>query len=134
MTRLRSVFAAVTVAVLASVSLAAEPPGPFSGTWVGVVNLQHNMKLPFVAHLKQDGDSVSGVLDGINGASDVPIQGGMISNGTLTFTGVRVINNQNVTFTYTVTRTSGGGLHFAIARQGGGRALESMTRRLTVVP
>jgi hypothetical protein len=74
------------------------------------------------------------VLDGINGAPDVPIQAGMISNGTLTFTGVRVINHQNVTFTYTVMRTSDGGLHFAIAREGGGRPLESTTRRLTVVP
>jgi hypothetical protein len=117
----------------ASVALAAEPLN-VNGTWVGVVNLPNGQKLPFVAHLKQQGESVSGVLDGINGAPDVPIQQGMISDGTLTFTGVRVINNQNVTFNYTVTSTGAGGLHFKIARAAGGQALESTTRRLAAMP
>lgn len=133
MIRLRSFCAAAACITLASLSMAGEQPGPFNGTWVGVVNLPNGEKLPFIAHLKQQGDSVSGVLDGINGAPDVPIQGAMISHETLTFTGVRLINKQNVTFTYTVKPTSHGDLHFSFIREGG-QPLQSTTHRLTAMP
>jgi hypothetical protein len=109
------------------------------GTWVGVVNLPGNaanpagQKLPFIAHLTQKDDMVTGLLDGIRGTPDVTISNGKVSGSTLTFNGVRKIAGQDVTFSYTVTGTDSGGLHFAINAEGQA-PLESITTRLTNVP
>jgi hypothetical protein len=138
MHRLQTVFA--TLALVAGSSLVLAAQGlDVQGTWVGVVNLPatpnnpDGQRLPFIAHLTQKGELVSGLLDGILGTPDVPISNGKVSGNTLTFTGVRQINGQDVTFSYTVTPTDGGGLHFAITRAGAA-PLESNTTRLTSVP
>lgn len=138
MRHIQAIFAAAILSFFLSIAASAQSLD-VNDTWVGVVNLPNNgqangpQKLPFVAHLKQQGDTVSGVLDGINGAPDVPIEQGQIKDGALTFIGVRLINKQNVTFNYTVTPTGDGGLHFKIARAGG-PPLESTTTRLTQMP
>jgi hypothetical protein len=122
------------LAVAATVSIAAQP-ADFTGTWTGVVNLPNGQKVPFIAHLKLQGEAVSGVLDGINGGADVTIQEGKLSGASVTFNGVRAINGMNVTFTYTATPTADGGLDFKIVRADGNAApLESLTTRLSAVP
>jgi hypothetical protein len=138
MYRIRTALTTVVFAAASSLALAAQGLD-VQGTWVGVVNLPGNannpagQKLPFVAHLTQKDDLVTGLLDGIRGTADVQISDGKISGNILTFNGVRKINGQDVTFTYTVTATDSGGLRFAIAAQGQ-PALESITTRLTNVP
>ncbi len=138
-TRLSIAATALALATAASGALAAQAALDVQGTWVGVVSLPANpanpngQKLPFIAHLVQKDDVVTGVLDGIGGAPDVPVTNGRINGNTLTFNGVRKINGQDVTFTYTVVATDGGGLHFAITREGAA-PLESNTTRLSTVP
>ena len=57
-----------------------------NGTWSGVVSrCRPENKLPFVMHLTQAGDKITGKLDGINGAPDVEILNGKIDGGTVTF-------------------------------------------------
>jgi hypothetical protein len=131
-------LATATFLVPAAPALAAQPLD-VQGTWVGVVNLPGNaanpagQKLPFIAHLAQKDDVVTGLLDGIRGTPDVVISNGRIIGSTLTFNGVRKIAGQDVTFTYKVTATDGGGLRFAINAEGQA-PLESLATRLTNVP
>jgi hypothetical protein len=87
--------------------------------------------LPFIVHLKQQGDTITGKMDGIGGAPDVEIQNGKVSGGTVTYEGVRKINNTDVKFTYTATLT-GEKLEFKILRtDGAGMPLASSTTRLS---
>ena len=100
-----------------------------SGTWTGEVKLPTGQGLPFVAHIKQDGNKVTGKLDGINGAPDVEILNGKIEGDTITFQGVRKINNADVKFNYTA-KPVGDTLEFKILREEGqGAPLGSVTRR-----
>jgi hypothetical protein len=134
MTSLRIFHASLLLAIATTVSIGAQPPD-VTGTWTGVVSLPSGQRVPFIAHLKLQGDAVSGVLDGINGGADVTIQEGKLSGTTVTFNGVRMINGMNVTFSYTATPTADGGLDFKIVRADGtGPTLESLTTRLSVVP
>ena len=56
-------------ASLCSLSLFA---ADVSGTWTGVVKLGNTgQELPFVVQMKQQGNAITGRLDGINGAPDV---------------------------------------------------------------
>jgi hypothetical protein len=131
-----------TITLIAAMSFGAASlwaysaqPADLTGTWTGLVNLPNGQKVPFIAHLKVQADSVSGVLDGINGGADVPISQGKVSGDTLTFSGVRVINGMNVTFNYTATPEGESGLTFKIARADGtGAPLESKTQRLSTIP
>jgi hypothetical protein len=138
MNRLQTALVALPLLATGAAAPAAQALD-VQGTWVGVVNLPGNaanpagQKLPFIAHLTQKDDVVTGLLDGIRGAPDVTISNGKLGGSTLTFNGVRKINGQDVTFTYTVTASDGGGLHFVIAADGQA-PLESNTTRLTVVP
>jgi transposase-like protein len=102
----------------------------FSGVWKGEVKLPTGQALPFVARLKQDGNTITGKLDGIQGAPDVEVMNGKVQNDTVTFTGTRQINNMPVTFEYTAKFTDPGTLHFDIVRKDGtGAPLESATKR-----
>lgn len=110
-----------------------------TGTWTGVVNLPNNGKkgaqapLPFIVHIKQDGNAVTGKMDGIAGAPDVEIQNGKVDGNTLTYEGMRKINNMDVKFLYTGT-LSGEMLEIKIVRaDGNGAPLSSSTTRLTTV-
>ena len=108
---------------------ASLPAADVSGTWSGEVKLPTGQALPFVAHLKQEGAKITGKLDGINGAPDVPIQNGRIEGDTVTFEGVRQINGADVKFNYTA-KPSGGTLDFKIVRADGqGAPLASVTKR-----
>ncbi len=123
-------------ALLAASTFAAD----FTGTWTGVVNLPagNNAKkggppapLPFIVHMKQEGGAITGKMDGIGGAPDVEIQNGKVDGNTVTFEGVRKINNMDVKFNYTAT-LDGETLEFKIVRaDGSGAPLASSTRRLT---
>jgi hypothetical protein len=143
MTRLPTLLTALALGAATSLlptarALAAQSLD-VQGTWVGVVNLPGNaanpagQKLPFIAHLTQKDDLVTGLLDGIRGTPDVTISNARINGSTLTFNGIRKIAGQDVTFTYTVTPTDNGGLRFAINAEGQ-PPLESNTTRLTNVP
>jgi hypothetical protein len=121
---------------LATVARAAD----VTGTYVGVVklpsnpNANANAPLPFIAHLKQEGDKITGSLDGINGAPNVPIINGAVQGDTITFSGIRQIGGMDVKFNYTATVT-GEAIDFKIVRDDGkGMPLESHTTRLTTVP
>lgn len=126
---------------LTTVTLAAD----VTGTYVGVVNLPANPNasqntappaapLPFIAHLKQDSDKITGSLDGINGAPNVAIINGTIRGDTITFSGVRQIAGIDVKFNYTAT-VMGTAIDFKIVRDDSkGAPLQSHTTRLTTVP
>lgn len=87
--------------------------------------------LPFIVHMKQEGDSITGRMDGIGGTLDAEILNGKVSGDTITYEGVRQINNMDIKFNYTAT-LSGGTLEFKIVRaDGGGAPLSSSTTRLT---
>ena len=128
----------LTAAIILSTSLFA---ADYTGTWVGVVNLPVNPNakgpaqapLPFIVHLKQEGSTVTGKMDGIGGAPDVEIVNGKVNGETITFEGVRKINNADVKFNYTASG-SGQALEFKIVRaDGSGAPLSSSTTRLTTV-
>ncbi len=102
-----------------------------NGTWVGVVKIGNAQQLPFVVHIKQAGDKITGKMDGINLAPDVEIVDGQVNGDTVTYKGVRKINNADVTFNYTAT-LSGDTLTFKIVRaDGAGMPLSSETKKLT---
>ena len=99
------------------------------GKWVGEVKLPSGQTLPFVAHLTQQHSAITGKLDGIGGAPDVVIMDGKISGNTVTFSGVRRINNVDVKFNYVGT-LAGDGIDFKITRaDGSGAPLETQTKR-----
>jgi len=106
-----------------------------SGTWTGIVKLGNTgQELPFVVQMKQQGDTITGRLDGIYGAPDVEILNGKISGDTITFQGVRKINGADVKFSYTGA-VSGDTIDFKILRaDGSGMPLESLTKRLGTPP
>lgn len=129
------------VAVVCALSAATIFAADFTGTWTGVVNLPQNPNakggpqapLPFIVHIKQDGGTLSGKMDGIAGAPDVEIQNGKVDGNNLTYEGVRKINNADVKFLYTGT-LSGDKLDIKIVRaDGNGAPLSSSTTRLTSV-
>ena len=125
----RSAFvAALSLALAAgSAALAADA----TGKWSGEVKLPTGQSLPFVAHLKQQGDVVTGRLEGINGAPDVQITDGKVSGDTVTFSGVRQIQNEPVKFNYIAKPMGANGLHFQILRDDGKAApLESHTTKV----
>ena len=102
-----------------------------TGTWTGVVKLGNGNELPFIVHMKQQGETITGKMDGIGGAPDVEIQSGKISGDTVTYVGIRKINSVDVKFTYTATLT-GEKLDFKILRaDGSGMPLASSTTRLS---
>ncbi len=90
-----------------------------SGTWSGEVKLPNGQSVPFVAHLKQDGATVTGTLAGINGAPDVHITAGTADHDTITFTGVRPINGADVEFHYTGHLQGSDAMHVDIVRADG---------------
>ena len=92
----------IVTALSALSALAAD----VNGTWSGVVPLPTGQQFPFIAHLTQAGDKITGKLDGINGAPDVKILNGKIQGDTVTFQGVRKINGEDEKFNYT-TRNRG---------------------------
>jgi len=116
----------ISAAALLAVSLFA---AYVSGTWTGEVKLPTGQALPFVAHLKQDGQKIAGKLEGINGAPDVEILNGKIDGDTVTLQGVRKINGADVKFNYTA-KAAGDTLDFKIVREDGqGAPLGSLTKR-----
>lgn len=125
---LRILFAG---AVCAASLLAAD----VSGTWVGVVKLGNTgQELPFVVQMTQKGDTITGRLDGINGAPDVEILNGKIDGDKITFEGVRKIAKADVKFNYTGA-VSGETIDFKILRaDGSGMPLGSLTKRLGTPP
>jgi len=125
----RSAFvAALSLALAAgSAALAADA----TGKWSGEVKLPTGQSLPFVAHLKQQGDVVTGRLEGINGAPDVQITDGKVAGDTVTFSGVRQIQNGSVKFNYIAKPMGANGMHFQILRDDGKAApLESHTTKV----
>lgn len=101
----------------------------FSGTWSGDVELPNGQKLPFVAVLEQNGNQVTGILKGIGGAPDVQITNGRVDNELLRFSGVRMIQDAAVEFSYFGVR-AGSDVLFTIYRvgaEGPGALLSSMT-------
>ncbi len=121
-----SMLAACAVSLLAA---------DVSGTWTGVVKLGNSgTELPFVVQMKQQGETITGRLDGIYGAPDVEILNGKISGDTITFQGVRKINGADVKFNYTGA-VSGDTIDFKILRaDGSGAPLGSLTKRLGTPP
>jgi hypothetical protein len=116
----------LSVAAFAVVSLFG---ADMSGTWTGEVKVPTGQALPFVVHLKQDGTKITGKMDGIGGAPDVLIENGKIEGETITYEGVRKINNADVRFQYTA-KPVGDTLEFKIERvDGQGAPLASVTKR-----
>jgi len=100
-----------------------------TGTWSGVVNLANGRALPFVARLKQQGQSITGTLDGIGGAPDVEILDGKADKNVIKFFGVRQINKMPVRFAYTGHMTDAA-IDFDIVRvDGQGAPLKSHTTK-----
>jgi hypothetical protein len=113
-------------ALLAGIALAADA----TGVWKGEVKLPTGQALPFVARLTQNGTTITGKLDGIGGAPDVEIVNGKIDGDTVTFNGVRTINNMPVKFNYTAKMVDADTLDFKIVRDdGNGAPLASLTKR-----
>ena len=126
MTTLRNTLRLLALAlVAAAVTLGAQ--AGVAGVWSGEVELPNGNRLPFVARLAVDGDTVTGTLDGIAGAPDVTIRNGRLAGDTVTFTGVREIQGEPVTFSYTGV-LEGETLTFTIEREGAA-PLMSVTRR-----
>src|SRR5687767_9696967 len=74
-----------------------------TGVWRGEVKLPNGQALPFIARLTQAGTQITGTLDGIGGAPDVKVENGKVEGETVTFSGVRQINDADVKFNYTAT-------------------------------
>ena len=88
-------FSLLTLIITAAVSLGAQGA---TGTWSGEVELPDGRRLPFVAHLTVDGDTVTGRLDGIGGEADPIVENGMLEGNTVTFSAVRQVQGEPVTF------------------------------------
>ena len=91
-------FRPLMLIVVATVFLSAQG---VTGTWSGEVELPDGRRLPFVAHLTVDGDTVTGTLDGLGGETDPIVENGMLEGNTVTFSAVRQIQGEPVTFHYT---------------------------------
>ena len=119
-------FALILFALIASPALAADA----TGTWRGEVKLPNGNVLPFIARLTQSGMQVTGRLDGIGGAPDVTITDGKVEGNTITFSGIRKINDADVKFNYSATFVDDDTLDFTIVRDDGQQApLKSLTKR-----
>ncbi len=117
---------ALLVGLFATPGLAADA----SGVWKGEVKLPTGQMLPFVARLTQQGDRITGKLDGIGGAPDVEVIDGKVQGETISFSGVRQINDAPVKFNYTATFVDADTLDFTILRDDGtGPRLGSVTTR-----
>jgi hypothetical protein len=117
---------ALLVGLCATPGLAADA----SGVWKGEVKLPTGQMLPFIARLTQQGDRITGKLDGIGGAPDVEIIDGKVQGETVSFSGVRQINDAPVKFNYTATFVDMDTLDFTILRDDGtGPRLGSVTTR-----
>ncbi|MAM72105.1 MAG: hypothetical protein CMP91_13295 [Gammaproteobacteria bacterium] len=117
--------------LLLPVMLNAAESTDLTGTWSGSVRLANGNELPFIAVLEQDGESVSGILEGIGGAPDVTIMNGRIENDTVRFAGIREIQGEDVRFDYIGTYV-GDYINFTIIRVGATGAnsvLNTMTTR-----
>lgn len=137
MTLFTRILAAVGMTLLSVNAFAAD----LTGTWVGTVRsftpggqapAANGGPLPFIMHLTQKDNVVTGVLDGIGGTPNVTIQEGKVDGDVLTFVGIRQINNMDARFTYTATLT-GDKLEVKIERMGA-NTLASTTTRLTTAP
>jgi hypothetical protein len=118
---------ALSLLSVAGVALAADA----TGKWSGDVHLPNGQTVPFVAHLTQQGDAVTGTLEGMNGSPDVQITDGKVSHETVHFTGVRPINGNEVTFHYTGKMKGTDEIDFRIARADGkGKTMHAMTKRV----
>ena len=115
---LTAVLALVLCAVTAVPALAADA----TGVWRGEVTLPNGNVLPFIARLTQSGSQVTGRLDGIGGAPDVTIADGKVEGDTVTFSGVRTINDADVKFNYTAKFVDDNTLDFTIVRDDGQQA------------
>ena len=133
----RIIPALLITAISLSSTLFAQAPS-LTGTWVGVVRAAtpggqapsaNGGPLPFIVHINQTGETVTGTIDGIGGGPNVDITDGKVAGNVLTFVGIREINGQDVKFTYTGTLT-GDKLEFRIERDGA-NPLASTTTRLT---
>ncbi|MGE0447599.1 MAG: hypothetical protein AB7P99_20415 [Vicinamibacterales bacterium] len=127
MTRIRrGALALILLAAFAAPALAADA----TGVWRGEVKLPNGNVLPFIARLTQSGTTVAGRLDGIGGAPDVTIADGKVEGDTVTFTGVRTINDADVKFNYRATFVDADTLDFTIVRDDGQQApLKSLAKR-----
>ena len=122
---MKNVATFLLAGLMASPALAAD----FSGTWSGDVELPNGQKLPFVAVLEQDGDQVTGILQGIGGAPDVEIMNGRVEDNFVRFSGVRMIQDTGVEFSYFGVQ-AGNEVFFTIYRvgaEGPGALLSSRT-------
>ena len=119
-------FRPLTLIVVAAVFLSAQG---VTGTWSGEVELPDGRRLPFVAHLTVDGDTVTGTLDGLGGESDPIIENGVLEGTTVTFSAVRQIQGEAVTFHYT-GELDGDTLTFTMLREGTDDPLMSVTTRV----
>jgi uncharacterized protein (TIGR02246 family) len=107
----------------------ARIPG-VTGVWRGEVTLPNGTVLPFIARLTQSGSQVTGRLDGIGGAPDVTIADGKVEGDTVTFSGVRKINDADVKFNYSAKFVDDNTLDFTIVREDGQQApLKSLAKR-----
>ena len=119
-------FCLALVALIAQSAFAADA----TGVWRGEVKLPNGQALPFIARLTQEGTKITGRLDGINGAPDVPIVEGKVEKDVITFSGVRQIQNAPVKFNYRATFKDDNTLEFAIVREDGAQApLSSVAKR-----
>jgi len=128
-TFLSRIFLILISPLLLNIALAQN--SSISGTWSGSVSLNNGNQLPFVAILEQEGELVSGILQGIGGAPDVTIMDGSIENDTVRFAGVRVIQGEDVRFDYIGTHV-GDYINFTIIRVGAtgpNSVLNTMTSR-----
>jgi hypothetical protein len=128
-TRLGRLAALPLAAALALAGATAALAADATGKWAGEVKLPNGNSVPFVANLKQDGSTVTGTLEGINGAPNVTIENGKVENDVITFNGTRQIQGKPVKFNYTA-HWAGDALDFDIAQADGGAApLKSHTTR-----
>lgn len=119
------VFGLGVILVLAVQAFSADA----TGTWSGEVTLPTGLALPFVAHLVQEDAVITGTLAGIGGAPDVDIMDGKIDGATITFSGVRQIQDADVKFNYIGT-LAGDTIDFTILREDGQQApLRTLTKR-----
>jgi hypothetical protein len=104
-----------------------------SGTWTGTVKIGDQL-FPLVVQVKQEGDTITGRVDGVNGAPDIVITDGKIVGDTVTFGAVHTIGKEDLKFIYTGT-ISGDTIDYKILRADGtGLRLSSLTKRLGTPP
>ena len=112
--RLFAIAGAAAVLIAGGSAFAAD--ANVTGKWSGEVALPNGNKAPLVAELKQEGMALTGMLEGINGAPNVPIENGMVHGDTIMFSSTRTGPQGAMKFSYTGKVVAPNAIDFDIVR------------------